>query len=329
MKKNRLLGLALAGALGITAALAGCSAADTNGNGNDGAAGTEDRGALAVSFPGLDIQIWVDMLDYMKPKVEAAGYEFLSDDPQWNIQNQVQSWESWVQRGDLKALFGNPVQVDSVQAVTDQANAADISVLGYSVEWEGTEASLLIDNYADGFTLGQEAGEWIVDKYGDESVPVFIFSYYENDLGIDRSEGIKDGLAEAGANVEIAETSSLTIQDGMDGATNQLTANPDTKVWLSVGSDQMIGAYRALLDNGVDPTDDDYLLGALDATNESLGIIKEEDSIWRLGYILPAEMLADHMLDLLFAAAEGEETETITVASTMVTPENADDFVTE
>lgn len=327
MKNKRLISLAMLGALGLGAALTGCSAA--NDGGDNGGAAAGDNGAIAMSFPGLDIQIWVDMLDYMEPKVEAAGYEFLSDDPQWNIQNQVQSWESWVQRGDLKVLFGNPVQVDSVQAVTDQATAAGIPVIGYSTEWEGTQAALLIDNYQDGLTLGREAGEWIVEKYGDEQVPVFLFSYYENDLGIDRSNGIKDGLAEAGANVEIAETSALSIQDGMDGATNQLSANPDTKVWLSVGSDQMIGAYRALLDNGVAADADDYLLGALDATNESLEIIQEPNSIWRLGYILPATMLSDHILDLVLGAAAGEEVETITVASTEVTPENASEFIVE
>ncbi len=324
MKKKRLIGIAALGAFGLAAALTGCSSSgDVGGNAAD------SKGAIAVSFPGLDIQIWVDMLDYMEPKVEEAGYEFLTDDPQWNIQNQVQSWESWVQRGDLKVLFGSPVQVDSVQAVTDQANAAGIPVLGYSTAWEGTEASLLIDNYEDGFTLGTEAGEWIVENYGDETVPVFLFSYYENDLGIDRSNGIKDGLVEAGANVEIAETSALTIQDGMDGATNQLSANPDTKVWLSVGSDQMIGAYRALLDSGVAPDDDAYLLGALDATNESLEIIQEANSIWRLAYILPAQMLSDHILDLVLGAAEGKSVETVVVASTKVTPENADDFIVE
>ncbi|MFS2279480.1 sugar ABC transporter substrate-binding protein [Microbacterium sp. OR21] len=324
MKNTRLIGVALLSALSLGTLLTGCSA-----SAGDTGSADADKGAIAVSFPGLDIQIWVDMLDYMKPKIEDAGYEMLSDDPQWNIQNQVQSWESWVQRGDLKALFGNPVQVDSVQAVTDQATAAGIPVLGYSTEWDGTEASLLIDNYKDGLTLGEEAGKWIVDKYGDEKVPVFLFSYYENDLGIDRSNGVKDGLKKAGANVEIAESSALTIQDGMDGANSQLAANPDTKVWLSVGSDSMIGAYRALLDSGVAPDDDSYLLGALDATNESLGIIKEKDSIWRLGYILPAKMLSDHILDLVFGAAEGEKLETITVESIRVTPENADDYIVQ
>lgn len=309
---------------GIAAAslvLTGCAA---NGAGAEGQSGSE--GTVAMSFAGLDIQVWVDMLDIMRPQIEEAGYTFLTDDPQWNIQTQVSNWESWIQRGDVDAIMGYPVQSDSLGPVTDQAIAAGIPVVGYATEWEGIEAALMIDNYEDGYVLGTQAGEWIVDKYGDEEVPVMLYSYYDTDLGIDRSEGIKDGLEEAGANVNINESSALSIQDSMDAATNQLSANPDTEVWLGVGSDQMIGAYRTLLDNGVAPDDDDYLLGALDATNESLDIISEENSIWRLGYILPAELLANHCVELLLGAARGDTLENVTVRSERVTAENADEF---
>lgn len=309
-------------AIGLTACAAP-SGADPN------SAETDSKGAVVMSFAGLDIQIWVDQLEYMKPAIEAAGYELLTDDPQWNIQNQVSSWESWIQRGDVKAIMGYPVQSDSMVPVTQLAVDAGIPVVGYATEWEGIQAALVIDNYNDGFTLGKDAGEWIVDKYGDETVQVAFFSYYETDLGIDRSEGIKDGLAAAGAKVDITDMPALTIQDGVDGATNQLAANPDTKVWLSVGSDQMIGAYRTLLEKGVAVDDDDYLLAALDATNESLDIIKLPGSIWRFGYILPAKELAANNVKLLLTAAAGEPLSNINISSTPITAENVDSFYTD
>lgn len=316
-------------ALGVAAVALGLSGCAESGAAGDSGGDAGSKGAVAMSFAGLDIQIWVDQLAYMEPEIEAAGYELLSDDPQWNIQNQVSSWESWIQRGDVKAIMGYPVQSDSMVPVTQQANDAGIPVVGYATEWDGIQAALIIDNYTDGFTLGKDAGEWIVEHFGDEKVPVGFFSYYETDLGIERSEGIKDGLAEAGANVDLTDMPALTIQDGADGAANQLAANPDTKVWLSVGSDQMIGAYRTLLEKGVAPDDPDYMLAALDATNESLDIIKEQDSIWRFGYILPAKELAANNVKLLLAAADGEKPENITMSSTRITPDNVDSFYTE
>ncbi|MGI8393077.1 sugar ABC transporter substrate-binding protein [Leucobacter sp. W1038] len=325
MMKKKFAALALAGALGVSAALAGCSPSAEGGDSGGG----ESKGAIAMSFAGLDIQIWVDMLGMIEPQIEEAGYEFLTHDPAWDIQTQVQDWESWIVRGDLKALMGYPVQSDSVFPVTEQANAAGIPVLGYATEWEGIQAALLIDNYQDGLTLGTEAGEWIVENYGDEEVGLFLYSYYETDLGRDRSEGIKEGLAQAGANVKISEASTLSVEESYDAAINQLSAEPDTKLWLSVGSDQLIGAYRALADRGVAPDDSSYMLGALDATNESLDIIVEENTIWRFGYILPAAELADNIVKLLLDAADGGTPENINMSSTRVTAENADDFRVE
>ena len=318
--KNAVLG----GMAALALTLSGCAAATDNGGSTNADSG--EKGAVAMSFAGLDIQIWVDIIDLMRPQIEEAGYAFLTDDPQWNIQNQVNSWEGWIQRGDVRAIMGYPVQSDSIGPVTDQAVSAGIPVVGYATEWDGISGALLIDNYADGYELGSEAGKWIVDTYGAEQVPVMLYSYYETDLGIDRSEGIKDGLRDSGANVSVSESSALSIQDSMDAATSQLAAKPETKVWLGTGSDQIIGAYRTLMDRGVAPDDNSYLLGAVDATNESLDILKQENSIWRLGYILPAQDLADNCVELLLAAANGESVESVTLRSVRVTAANADEF---
>ncbi|MGW6172167.1 sugar ABC transporter substrate-binding protein [Arthrobacter sp. NPDC055138] len=323
--KSRMIPLLASAGLAACLVLSGCGPAGAEGTDSGG----QGKGAVAMSFAGLDIQIWVDELAYMKPAIEQAGYELLSDDPQWNIQNQVSSWESWIQRGDVKAIMGYPVQSDSMAAVTEQANAAGIPVVGYATQWDGIEAALVIDNFQDGVRLGEEAGKWIVEKYGKAEVPVGLFSYYETDLGRDRTEGIKKGLINAGANVKIADMPALTVEDGMENTRNQLSANPDTKVWLSTGDGQMIGAYRALTEYGVDPHDPNYLLGALDATNESLDLIKEPKGIWRLGYILPAKELAEKNVELLLGAAEGTLKGDINIASTRVTPENADQFYTK
>jgi len=104
MKKTTAL-VAVTASLAL--ALTGCGATDAGPGSSD-----ESKGSLAMSFGGLDIQIWVDMIDYMKPIVEDAGYEFITDDPKWDIQTQVSDWETWIQRGDVKAIMGYPVRVN-------------------------------------------------------------------------------------------------------------------------------------------------------------------------------------------------------------------------
>lgn len=311
--------------LGAAAALllSSCAAGDATGSETADAGGS--KGAVAMSFAGLDIPIWVDQLAIMEPIIAEAGYEFLSDDPAWDIQTQVNDWENWIQRGDVKAIMGYPVQSDSMVAVTEKSQAAGIPVLGYASAWEGTSAGVLLNNYEDGVRLGEEAGAWI-EEHTEGTQPVALLGYWETDLGRERSEGIVAGLENSGADVSINEISVINLDDGYAAAQSQLAAEPDTKIWLGMASEPLQGAYQYLTDQGVAEDDPTYLLGALDATDEILDIVSITDSIWRLSYILPAKVLAEANANLLIAAAEGEELEDVTIDSIQVTADNYADF---
>lgn len=315
-------------AVSITGALALSACAGTTADSGGSAAPTaEKKGALAMSFAGLDIPIWVDQLAIMEPIINEAGYEFVSDDPAWDIQTQVNDWENWIQRGDVKAIMGYPVQSDSMVAVSEKAQAAGIPVLGYASTWEGTSYGVVLNNYEDGVRLGEEAGKWIKEHFGGEgSQPVALLGYWDTDLGRERSEGIVAGLENSGADVDINEISVINLDDGYAAAQSQLAAEPDTKIWLGMASEPLQGAYQYLTDQGVAADDPDYLLGALDATDEILDIVSIEDSIWRLSYILPAQQLAEANAALLIAAAEGTASEDVVIEATRVTAENADEF---
>lgn len=321
MKRNKKIALGLVAA-GASLLLAGCSA----GSGSGAAAGG-DKGALAMTFAGLDIQIWVDEIDFMKPIIEEAGYEFLTNDPGWDIQTQVADVETWIQRGDVKAIMAYPVQSDSMVVTTEKAIAAEIPMIGYAVKWEGIEHALVIDNYTDGLIMGQEAGEWIVENYGtDTAVPITLFSYWDNDLGRDRTEGALQGLKDSGANVSINEIPALTLDDGYAAVQSALSANPDTKVFVSISGDAMAGGYQALMDAGVAENDSDFLVASLDATSDTLDAVQNPDSIWRLSYILPAKALAEANARMLIDAAEGNLKGDVEMSSTKVTAENANEF---
>jgi len=311
--------------LSATAALllSACASGDAAGSESSGSG--DSKGAVAMSFAGLDIPIWVDQLAIMEPIINEAGYEFLSDDPAWDIQTQVNDWENWIQRGDVKAIMGYPVQSDSMVAVTEKAQAAGIPVLGYAGTWEGTSAGVVLNNYEDGVRLGEEAGAWIKENTTGTQ-PVALLGYWETDLGRERSEGIVAGLEKSKADVSINEISVINLDDGYAAAQSQLAAEPDTKIWLGMASEPLQGAYQYLTDQGVAEDDPTFLLGALDATDEILDIVAVKDSIWRLSYILPAKMLAEANAALLIAAAEGEDVEDTLIESIQVTPENYADF---
>lgn len=318
---NRMKKIAVAAAAAVSLALTGCA------GGGAADAGGESKGALAMTFAGLDIQIWNDELKYMKPVIEEAGYEFLSNDPGWDIQTQVADVESWIQRGDVKAIMAYPVQSDSMNAVTQQAIDAGIPVVGYAVKWEGVDYGLVIDNYGDGLALGKAAGEWIIEKYGkDKPVPIVLFGYRDNDLGLDRTQGVLDGLEEVGANVTINELNPLTLDEGYAAVQSALSANPDNKVFVSISGDGMAGGYQALLDSGVAEDDSDYLVASLDATVATLEALQIPDSIWRIAFGFSAKTLGEANAELLIKAAEGKLDGDFDIASTRITTKNLAEF---
>ena len=312
-------------ALGAAAALllTGCSSAAT-----DSAETTEDsKGAIAMGFAGMDITIWNDQLKFMEPIIEEAGYEFLTSDPQWDVQKQVSDWEAWIQRGDVKAIMGFPVQSDAMVPVTAKATAAGIPVLGYATVWDGVVAGTIIDSYEDGYLVGTAAAEWINENKADDAeVPVAVVADKTSDLGKGRTEGIIDAIQEQAPNAKIYELPGISREEGNSVAKSHLVAVPETAVWVGTSNDNTAGAYQALLDSGVAKDATDYYVGATDATNETLDIVKIPNSIWRGGFVLPAQALAESNAELLLKAAAGEEVTDNVITSTRLTAENVDSF---
>ncbi|HEY8588551.1 MAG TPA: sugar ABC transporter substrate-binding protein [Naasia sp.] len=322
MTRTKKLLSAAALAASASLLLAGCA----GGGGDGGSGGGESKGAVAMSFAGLDIQLWNDMLPFMEDAVEAAGYEFVTDNPEWNAQTQVADWESWIVRGDIKAIMGYPVQSDAVVAVTSQAKDAGIPVLGYGSTWEGVDAAVVMDHRADGEVLGEAAAAWIEENYPGEKVDVALLGYPDTDLGRLRGEGIRAALDASGLDVNINEQAVLNLDDGYAAVQNQLNAFPDTKVWLAISNDPAQGAYQALLDSGVSADDTSILLGNIDGTDAEVNAFMESE-FWQLLYLAPAREIAEANAKALIAAAEGETVEDVTLSQTQVTADNAESFL--
>jgi len=320
MKISRIVAAAAAAALAV-GGLAACSSSAPN------SAKGDTKGAVAMSFAGMDITIWNDQLKFMKPIVEEAGYEFLTHDPQWDVQKQVGDWEAWINRGDVKAIMGFPVQTDAIIPVTQKAEAAGIPVLAYATKWDGVTAGVIVDAYADGFTVGTAAGEWITETYPDlDEVPVGLVADLTSDFGSAKAKGLKEGVEKSAKNAKVYELPGISRDEGYSAANSHLIAVPETKVWLGTSNDNAQGAYQALLDSGVAKDDPEYAVGSPDATNETLDIIGIPDSIWRLGFIVPAKQLAEENAAMLIAAANGESVSDVVVPAQRVTPENIESF---
>lgn len=316
--------------------LAACGGSDSKGSSEAVAEDTtaadtattngEPKGALVMSFGGSTIALWNDIIACMQPRIEGAGYQFLTSDPQFKPAQQAQDWKTWIAKGDVKAIMGWPISVDALAPATKEAEAAGIPVIGYAVAWPGTSANMLTRPEEDGARLAGDAVTWMATTYGTDKVKVGILSDRQNDLTKLRVEGLLKGVKEGYPNAEVFEIPALTRDDGYNAAKAQLIAHPDTTVWLSFSDDNMKGVYQALLDTGVAKDDSKYFLAGMDVTNETLDFIGIPNSIYRQAYAFTSTDLCDANTTLLMNAAEAKPLADIYVDAKLVTPENYKDF---
>lgn len=301
-------------------------AACGSGGGGAGGSGSGDKGAVAMSFGGSTIALWNDEIQLMRPMIEKAGFKFLVDDPQFKVQKQVQDWQAWIAQGEVKAIMGWPIQVDALVPVTKQAGAANIPVLGYAVNWPGVKASLLTRPQQDGGRMADEAVAWIKKHYGNKPVEAAVLSDESNDLTRLRVDGIYNGVRAGAPNAQVYKVPALTLEDGYNAAKRQLTAHPNTKVWLSYSNDNLKGVYKALMDAKVAKDDPSYLLAGMDVTNQDLNLIRIPNSIYRLAFAFRSTVLAKVNANLLIKTAEGKPTKDVYVSFEKVTKNNAKQF---
>lgn len=297
------------------------------GCGGSSGSGGSGKGAVAMSYGGLEIEVWDESIKVMKPIVEKAGFEFLVDDPQFKVQKQVQDWEAWIAQGGVKAIMGFPISVDALIPVTERADEAGIAVLGHGENWKGTMAGFLTEPLRDGKRLGGVAGKWINENYSGKPVEVAVYSNKESEIAKERTEGIVEGVEETASNAVIEEVAAYTQEEGLTAAKAQLVAHPDTKVWLGFNDETVLGANQALRNKGVAQTDPNYFLGSLDLTKQSLELMADPDSMWRVGFIIPGPEVGKTEANMLIEAGEGKTVKNVVVPSTEVTPTNVSEFL--
>ncbi|MGE0649297.1 MAG: sugar ABC transporter substrate-binding protein [Alphaproteobacteria bacterium] len=286
----------------------------------------QEKESVAMSFGGSTIALWNDIIEIMEPALAEQGYNLVTHDPQFRVEQQVQDWKSWIAQRKVKAIMGWPINADAMIPVTRQAQEAGIPVIGYAVSWQGVSAALLTTPEEDGRQLATYAIDWIKQNYGDAPVEVAVISDEQNDLTRLRVEGIYKGVTEAVPNATVYKVPALTREDGFNAAKQQLTAHPNTTVWLSYSNDNMKGVYKALTDSGIAKDDPKYFLAGMDVTNEDLDLIQIPNSIYRMAFAFRSETLAKVNMDFLVAAAKGEELKDVYVRPELVTPETAKNF---
>lgn len=319
---------AIAAVLAGMVVLAACSSSSSSGGSPAGGSSPGgSKGTVAFSFPTQDVDIWQAQLNLMKPILAKAGYDLTTDNPNWNLQSQVNDWQSWITGGSVKAIMGFPIQENAFVPVTAQAKTAGIPVIGYSEQWSGAADMLQLDTVGAGKDVGLAAGRWMIKTYGKTApVKVGLLADTTSDLGRTQLQGMQAGLKASGANAVVFKLEANSRDQALNDAQSQLTAHPDTKAFLGISADMALGARQALIAKGVKATNQRYYIGATDVSNEGLNLIKTGTDMWQEAYVWSAPALAQADATLLINAAEGKPAHTILLGVQKVNAANASQF---
>ena len=221
MKKVLVLVLALAMALGCTAAFA------------------EKIGYTCMDGTN---PFFVALEGAIREVVEANGDELISLDPQNSNEKQLNLIEDMISQG-IVAMFVNPVDRDGIIPGLDKLKEAGIPMFGFDTEV--ADMSYLV-TYAgsDNYNAGKVCGEDLVAKCPDGG-PIIVLDSPTMQSVVDRTNGFLDAIEGHGFEV-VAQIDCMGNQEqGNLNGTDALTAHPDAVAIFGGNDPTALGAAAA------------------------------------------------------------------------------------
>lgn len=287
-------------------------------------AAADEKLTIAYSVPSLANEFWVGWTGAMQAECEGLGYDFIVEDAKSDVANQITQLENWIVRG-IDACVIAPVDAEALQPMVDEALAEGMPVINAATRLTNYTAYVGVDQHYYGLSIGKCAADWVNANLADKDVvKVAILTDSTQKNMITRTEGIREGLAEA-PNIEIvAVQDAYTADAGMSAAESILQSNPDLDGFVGITDSSMCGAYQAVLTSGMDTSK--MFLVSCDGNAEALGYIKE-GSCYRATVAIDVPATAHLNLWQAIDAAHGKEVEDVATQVTPVTIDNVDEWL--
>lgn len=278
---------------------------------------------IAYTLPDLSNTYFVEVSNGVKARAEELGMDLIIHDGKSDVANQITAFENFIAQG-VDAIIVSPLDEKALEPSVKAAKEAGIVVIAANQNVEGSQAFLTVPEYEYGFTIGENAGQWIKDKLNG-TAEVAIFDYPELETIIARGDGIQEGILSVAPDAKIvARQSANNPEKGMAAMENILQAHPDVEVLVCVNDAGALGAYEVIV--GANKASDRFYIGGLDATQEAIAKIKE-GTIYRATVdIQPFESGKMFVDTALKVKESGDIAEPIVIPMKIVDTNNANEY---
>ena len=284
--KKKIASVLLTGAM-VISLLSGCgsaaggstesAAADTSASVEKAetvAAGTENASGLkiGVTVQSLSNQVWAGACSTMQEKAKADGNELTYMACDDNSAKQIEQIENYISSG-CNVIMVHPSDPNAIETVCKTAQDAGIRVMCWDNEMENTDLNWVINNEDLGYMIGEQAAEFINNKFDGGNCEVAVLDYPQTAILLERENGILKALEEKAPNAKVvAQQPALDANAGLTATETILQANPAVKVVCAIGGGGAVGANEAFKAAG--EITDDIGVFAADATEEELTAMK-------------------------------------------------------
>lgn len=275
--KGRKLAVVMCAMLSL-GTLVGCgSGSDTStASAASSTSSSSDGIKIGVTVQSLSNQVWAGACTEMESRAKADGNELTYMSCDDNSAKQIEQIENYISSG-CDVIMVNPSDPNAIESVCAEAQAAGIKVMCWDNEMENTDLNWVIDNEALGYEIGEQAAQFINEKFDNGECEVAVLDYPQTEILLERENGILAALEELAPNATIvAQQPAIDAMEGLEAMETILQANPNVKVVCCIGGGGAVGANEAFKAAG--EITDDIGVFAADATDEELSAMLAGES---------------------------------------------------
>lgn len=236
-----------------TSAAETSSTAETSGSKAETGSNTSDSTyKIGVSLYDLSNEYFQYMQEGIEEAATELGAEIVSIHDQKNDEAELLTGcENLINQG-IDALVVSPCKPEVMSTIVDAAHEKDIPVVILDIGDGGSDKDVIV--VSNMYGGGEIAGKYALDLLEAESVTSGEFAIIKCEesavYAIQRGEGFKDVLTEAGFECVKEITANSDQTEGYNAMQDIMSSSPDVKVVFAENDNMALGASEAINDAG-------------------------------------------------------------------------------
>lgn len=315
--KKKVLAMLLIMAMAV--AMAGCGQGDSSSSKEESSDAKTEQNAesdgdaesgvkIGLAIQTLGNQVWAQQMDAIQKAAEEDGNSVVVVESNENANTQINQIENFI-TSDCDIIVVNPVDPDAIEAACQKARDAGIKVIAWDEEMENTDVNWIIKNYDLGYAIGEQAAEFINEKFSDEECEVAVLGYPQTPILLERENGILDALKKSAPNAKVvANQPAIDPTEGLNAMETILQASPNVKVVCCIGGGGAAGANEAFKGLYGSEVPDNVGIFSTDLTDETVASM-ENGEFNRVCVAITGNptVCGETVYDIAIRLANGEE----------------------